>query len=570
MPRSSRFLAQIAWLILGGLLLPAAADEIPNFLLLDANGKARELHRADGRAVVLFFTEVGCPVARKNAGKLQALKEKFGQDLTVWMVDSDAQDEREAVRKEAQELGITAIPVLMDSRQALALALDVQRTAEVVALDTKDWTIFYRGAVDDQLSEGAEKPEATKTYLQAALQSHFAGEPVAEPRTSAKGCLFTFEKTSSAPEEPISYSKQIAPILKSKCASCHRDGDIGPFAFSSYKTAKKKAHMIEEVVLTQRMPPWHADPHYGKFTDLPTLSAVETQTLIRWINQGAPQDQGADPLAEASEPAPDWPLGTPDYIIKLPRPEEIPATGVLSYRHIHVDSPVTDDVWLAASVVKPGNRQVLHHCIVYAKFEGSGRDLGGDGVKIAGWAPGRLPARLPEGTGVFLGKNARLDIELHYTTNGSPQTDDTQIGLYLLHQKPPYAFKTGMALRLDFKIPPNTEDSQTSATFRFDHDSVIYTFTPHMHMRGSWMNYEAYYPDGRQETLLSVPRFDFNWQTTYHLAEPLKVPAGTKIVCTGAFDNSTKNPSNPDPTKAVHWGPQSWDEMFIGYVGYSE
>ena len=220
--------------------------------------------------------------------------------------------------------------------------------------------------------------------------------------------------------------------------------------------------------------------------------------------------------------------------------------------------------------MKPGNRKVLHHAIVYAKFEGSGNDLGGTGVKIAGWAPGRLPGRLPEGTGVFLGKDAKLDIELHYTTVGSPQTDETEIGLYLLKEKPKLAYKTGMAIQLNLNIPPNEPEAGASAAFKFAKDSLLYTLTPHMHMRGSWMKYEARYPDGRRETLLSVPRFDFNWQTTYRLAEPLRIPAGTEIFCTGAFDNSPTNPSNPDPNKTVRWGQQSWDEMFIGYVGYAE
>ncbi len=565
-----RRLGILACCLMGGLASVRSAEEMPNFLLLDYKGKAHELHRADGKAVVLFFTELGCPIARKSVGKLRQVKEHFGNDVSVWMIDADAQDDRDAVRKEAEELGIGEMPMLLDTRQALTLAFGVQRTAEVLALDTKDWTVIYRGAIDDQLTEGAEKPEAAHDYLQDALQAHFAGEPVNTPKTAARGCLISFEKAPADPEHAVSYSKEVAPILESKCVTCHRNGDIGPFAFASYHTAKRKARMMEEVLLTQRMPPFHADPHYGKFTDLPTLTTAEAQTLIRWVHQGAPQDSEADPLAKESAPPSEWPLGQPDYIIKLPHPEEIPATGVLDYRHIRIDSPVQEDVWLGATVVKPGNRKVLHHCIVYAKFPGSGRDLGGDGIKISGWSPGRLPARLPEGTGIFLGKNAKLDIELHYTTNGLAQTDDTEIGLYVLHEKPPLAYKTGMALRLDFSIPANNAEAQTSATFEFTHDSTIYTFTPHMHVRGSWMNYEALYPDGRRETLLAVPRYDFNWQTTYHLAEPIKVPAGTKIICTGAFDNSTKNPWNPDPNKTVRWGQQSWDEMFIGYVGYSE
>ena len=406
-------------------------------------------------------------------------------------------------------------------------------------------------------------------YAELALAALLKGETIPYAQTAAKGCLLTFGE-SSRPDEPVDYARQVAPILQQHCVMCHRAGDIGPFAFSSYQVAKRKARMIEEVILTQRMPPWHADPHFGKFANAAELSAADTQTLLRWIKQGAPQGEGGDPLAQSAPEADEWPLGKPDYIVKLPHPEEIPATGVLTYRHIKVPSPVPEDAWLGATVVKPGNRKVLHHAIVYATFEGSGREFGAPGVKIAGWAPGRLPGRLPEDTGIFLGHGAMLNIELHYTTIGTPETDQTEIGLYLLREKPKLAYKTGMAIKLDFTIPPNESNACSAATFRFAKDSIIYVLTPHMHRRGSWMKYEAQYPDGRTETLLSVPRFDFNWQTSYRLEQPLRVPAGTKIVCSGAFDNSVKNPSNPDATKTVHWGQQSWDEMFIGYVGYAE
>lgn len=566
-----RIIRSIGVLALIVLQLPSLlrAEEVPNFTLLDTAGKNHELHRASGRAVVLFFTGVGCPVARKSAGKLLELKKQFGDDVTVWLVDSELGSDREAVRKEAEELGLGDFPVLLDSKQAVAQALDVERTAETIVLDAKTWSPVYRGAIDDQLTEGAEKPAPTQKYVELALTAHLNGKAIETPRTTVRGCLITFGEANQA-NAPVSYAKDVAPILQTHCVQCHRAGDIGPFAFSSYQTAKRKARMIEEVVLSQRMPPWHADPHFGKFANASELSTAETQTLLRWIKQGAPRDDGADPLAAATQESADWPLGTPDYIVKLPKPEEIPATGVLDYRHVKVDSPVKEDVWLAATVVRPGNRKVLHHAIVYAKFEGSGNDLGGTGVKIAGWAPGRLPGRLPEGTGMFLGKNAKFDIELHYTSVGTPETDQTEIGLYLHRDKPRLAYKTGMALKLDFTIPPNEPEARTAATFKFSKDSLVYTFTPHMHVRGSWMKYEARYPDGRRETLLSVPRFDFNWQTTYRLAEPLRVPAGTEIVCTGAFDNSPGNPSNPDPKKTVKWGQQSWDEMFIGYVGYAE
>ena len=304
------------------------ADEIPNFALLDSSGRNHELHRAGGRAVVLFFTGVGCPVARKSAEKLRDLKKQFGDDITLWLIDSELGADRESIQKEAEELGLTEFPVLLDSKQTLARALDVQRTAETIVVDTKTWSLIYRGALDDQLTEGAEKSAPTLKYAELAIAAHLAGNPVPYSQTATKGCLLSFEKADTS-EKPVSYAKEVAPILQAHCVECHRTGDIGPFAFSSYSVAKRKARMIEEVVLTQRMPPWSADPHFGKFANAFALTAAESQTLLRWIKQGAPQDESDDPLAKAAEPLPEWPLGRPDYVVKLPQVQEIPATGVL-------------------------------------------------------------------------------------------------------------------------------------------------------------------------------------------------------------------------------------------------
>jgi mono/diheme cytochrome c family protein len=232
------------------------------------------------------------------------------------------------------------VPVLIDQRQALALSFGVQRTAEAIAIDTSDWSVFYRGAIDDQLSEGTGKPAATEKFLENALRQHLAGEPVLHARTSVKGCLIAFEKISSASEDQVSYAKQVAPILQAKCVSCHSAGNIGPFAYSSYAVAKKKARMMEEVILAQRMPPWHADPAFGKFQHARSLDTIETQTLLSWVAQGAPRGEGNDPLAAALPPPPvAWPLGKPDFVARFSQPEEIPATGVLEYRHIRVARP---------------------------------------------------------------------------------------------------------------------------------------------------------------------------------------------------------------------------------------
>jgi peroxiredoxin len=549
----------------------AEGREVPNFLLLDYKGDAYELHRAEGRAVVLFFTGNGCPIARQSISKIRELRKKFGeQGVTFWMVNSYANDDRKSIRKEAEEFKAGSLAVLQDQSQALAIGLGVQRTCEAIALNTKDRTIFYRGGIDDQLSEGAKKPAPTARYLEKALTEFLAGQKISEPSAPVHGCLIAFEKTSDEGAPQISYATQIAPLLQAKCVSCHSPGNIGPFAMSSYGKVKNKARMIEEVVVARRMPPWHADPHYGKFENDRSLTTAETQTLLRWVQQGAPRGEGDDPLEKVVVEAPEWPLGKPDYIVKLPKVEEIPATGVLNYRHILVKSPLPQDSWLGAVDVRPGNRKVVHHVIARMKYKGARDDGSGRGAALIGWAPGAMPARFPEGTGKFLAADAMIDFEMHYTTMGSPQTDQSEIGLYLLPAKPPLALEDRAALDTDFTIPPGETDARTFGVYGFKRDSLIYGLSPHMHLRGSWMKYEALYPDGSREMLLSVPRYDFNWQTTYRFATPKRVPKGTWLLCTGGFDNSRHNPANPDPAKRVEWGDQSWDEMFIGFFQASD
>jgi peroxiredoxin len=559
----------------GNAALTAAAErpkEVPNFALLDYHGKYFELRRTPARVVVVFFTGNGCPVARQSIPKLRELRRKYAeQGVVVWMVNTYAQDDRESVRKEAGKYPVGSLPVLLDPQQGLAVSFGVQRTAEAIAIETTNWSVIYRGAIDDQLSEGAAKPAATEKYLETALRQHLAGEPVARAKTNVKGCLITFEKTSSAPDGQVSYARQVAPILQAKCVGCHSADNIGPFAYSSYAVARKKARMMEEVILARRMPPWHADPAHGRFEHVRSLDALETQTLLTWVAQGAPRGTGDDPLATMIHPKKvDWALGQPQHVARFPKPQQIPATGVLEYRHIKVTAPNTNDLWLGAIDIRPGAREVVHHVVLRAKVQGAADDGSGRGALMAVWVPGAMPARFPENTGRFLPKNAQLDIEMHYTPDGAERTDETEIGFYELPAKPKTSLTTIAAVNMDLSIQPGDADSRTHALLPIKRDCLLYSLWPHLHKRGSWMKFEALLPDGSRQTLLSVPHYDFNWQTEYHLAEPKRLAAGTWILCTGGYDNSARNPSNPDPTKRVKWGDQSFEEMFVGFLNVAE
>jgi hypothetical protein len=267
--------------------------------------------------------------------------------------------------------------------------------------------------------------------------------------------------------------------------------------------------------------------------------------------------------------APEWQLGKPDFIVKLPN-QEIPATGVIDYRHIDSEFVMPQDAWLRAAVTRPGNPQVIHHIIVRVRYPSGSKAGPGEAFLFTTWVPGLPELELPADTGLFVPKGAKFNFEVHYVTNGEPQTDESAVGLYLAKEKPRMKFETRMCETRDLDIAPGVADAKHTASYCFKKDTRIFALSPHMHLRGKWFKFELLTPDGKRETLLSVPAYDFNWQTTYRLAEPKLAPARSWLVCTGGFDNSAKNPHNPDPSARTRWGPQSWNEMFMGFMDVAE
>jgi hypothetical protein len=327
------------------------------------------------------------------------------------------------------------------------------------------------------------------------------------------------------------------------------------------------------------MPPWHADPEFGKFSNDASLTPAAAAKLMRWIDAGAPRGDGPDPLADGPVPAPDYPstwpveLGKPDYVLSIPS-QSIPATGEVPYRYLELKTTLPADTWLRAAVVKPGNLKVVHHCLVFLgnRFEVFVLNGGGLAGFFAGYVPGMRAVEYPENTGKLLPQGQVITFQMHYTTSGAEETDETEIGLYTMAAAPPMPLLTKSAFNLDLKIPPGDPEYEREAEFTpsATQDVLLYEMSPHMHLRGARFKYEALYPDGTSEVLLSVPKYEFHWQTLYRLAQPKRLPAGTVIRCRGAFDNSAQNPENPDPAQLVRFGEQTDDEMFIGYLNYSE
>jgi hypothetical protein len=331
------------------------------------------------------------------------------------------------------------------------------------------------------------------------------------------------------------------------------------------------------------MPPFYADPQYGKFHNDTSLSNTEKAELVDWLEAGAPRGAGPDLLTNVPPLPPKWPaeLGEPDQIVTIPM-QQVPAVGTNAYRYIYANATNTEGKWLRAAVIHPGNRKVVHHYIVWQGHSNAAMLSG-----VALYAPGRNEQPFPDGTGVYLPPNCDLTFNLHYTSDGVDETDQPELGLWYADTPPPHELKRIAAINYLFtlgsmSIPAGAPDFEVTANASvldgspslggvvFNSPVRIYSLSPHMHFRGSRMRFELSLPGvTTKQILLSVPTYRFDWQTIYNFEQPVDLPAGAGINVVGAFDNSEQNLDNPDPNIAVTWGEQSWDEMFIGYIDYS-
>ena len=548
--------------------MPATVD---NFMLVDQNLQAHELYRlADAKAIVIVSTANGCPIARGMTPALKALRDKYAaQGVEFMLLDSALQDSREAIQAEAKEYG-QDIPILMDSNQLVGEALGVTRTAEVFVINPKTWQVMYRGPIDDRMDYGVQKAVA-HNFADDALGAMLAGKPIQQATMQSKGCLVDFpERAKRAEHAKISYAKDVAPILEAKCVACHQEGGIGPFAMTNYQMVKGFSPMIREVIRTDRMPPYNADPHVGKFSDNKNLSPDEVKTLVHWIEAGAPRGSGVDPLGAVKHVAPEWPLGKPDLVLNVPA-YKIPASGVVDYQHPFVVNPLTEGKWIRASTIKVEQRQGVHHILTgyMAEVPKDGQAFENKwGVSVGGYAVGAESEVSPKNVGAYLPPGGAIGMQNHYTPFGKEVTDHSQIALYFYDKKPEMVMHNSVIVDNTISLPPGDGNHEEVSYLTFPKDALLYSAFPHAHYRGKASDLWIRYPDGKEKLLLSLPRYDFSWQRAYTFADPIKVPAGSKLIAHFWYDNSKRNPNNPDPTKTVVWGDQSWEEMFYVAIRY--
>jgi peroxiredoxin len=546
----------------------AAADshigqKAPEFRLQDTAGAEHSLaDMKDSQLVVVVFLGPECPLARLYAPRLNQLAAEFGpRGVRFVAIDSNVQDAPEEIAAYVREHEIS-FPVLKDSNNVVADQFRATRTPEVFVLDAAR-VVRYHGRIDGQYLPGVQKTKNPRRDLAEALDELLAGRQVGQPELEAAGCFIG--RVPNPTQGEVTYSRHIARIFQNRCVECHRAGEIAPFSLTSYDEALGWGETIREVVNQGRMPPWFADPAVGHFLNDARLSDEEKRQIDQWVAAGCPEGDPAD-LPEPRKFVGGWNIPQPDLVLKMrDKPFQVPAEGVVDYKHFEVDPGFTEDKWMVACEARPGNRSVVHHILVFLRTPGGEIELL-RGSLLAAYAPGSPPRMTEPGMAKRIPAGSKIIFQLHYTPNGKPQEDISTLGLKFCDaDEVEQEVESGFAINFAFAIPPGTKDYKVTSKHVFDQDRLLLGLTPHMHMRGKSFRYEAIYPDGTREELLNVPRWDFNWQIDYLLSKPKLMPAGTTLFCEAHYDNSAESPTNPDPTKWVKFGEQTWDEMMIGW-----
>ncbi|MBX3423104.1 MAG: redoxin domain-containing protein [Pirellulaceae bacterium] len=543
--------------------------QVDAFELMDYRGRSYNSSEfSSATAIALVFLGTECPLAKLYAGRASQLEREYRESGVVFLaINPNVQDSLEMMASFARRHELE-IPFLKDPAQKLSDAVGATRTPEVCLLDGQR-RLVYRGRIDDQWGIGYARDETTSTELKDALQAVLRGTAVPLAESPAQGCLIGRRSPSSGAGE-VTFANQISRFIHRRCLECHRDGEIGPMDFTKYEDVAAWSDMMWEVISDRRMPPWHTTPEYGPFSNDRYLSSQEIEQFQKWVDAGTPLGD-LDQLPETPTYTTGWQLPRePDLIISATaEPFTVPAKGIVQYQHFIGDLGLTEDKWVKAVEVRPGNRAVVHHILVFDRPKGSRATIMPHRSFFAGYIPGGRVAPLPDGMAKRLSAGSELVFQIHYTPIGTEQLDQSQIGIVFADQAKPltHEVQTISVVDLLFGIPPHAASFASSAVL--DNplpECELLALTPHMHLRGKSYRYTAIFPNGNRRVLLDVPNYDFNWQTDYLFAEPVKLPEGTQILGEAIFDNSTKNLNNPDPSKWVYFGEQTWDEMMIGYM----
>lgn len=553
---------------------PAAklvGNTVDNYMLADGAGMGHILrYDTHTPAVVLASYVNGDEASRATAKALMALKEK-NPDLVIQLINSSETDDRASIAAEVKEQGIT-LPVLDDEFQLIGSSLGKDKegkslgftySGETVVVSPKDWKVVYHGSVES---------------VEAAVTEFVAGKPVTTAEAAVKGTKLVWN--ANADYQKISYVNDVAPIMQAKCVECHQPNGIAPemLYWNSYEQVKNFAPMIREAIRTDRMPPFDADSHYRAFQNNENLTEKEIKTLVSWIDAGAPSDLGeaADPLKAAAAGREEWPLGKPDLVVDIPS-YDVPAAGVVDYQIPAVASPLTEGKWLKATTFKAGNRQGVHHILAgwLPKMPASGRGFDWN-ISMGGYAVGSESNLAPDKWATWIPAGGAISFQMHYTPIGKAFTDNSKIAFYFSKEDPELVKRQIVISDPSITIQPNQARWHETAYVQFPADVQITASLVHAHYRGYASKLTAIYPDGKEEVILNMPHYDFNWQREYIYKDLIELPAGTKLVADYWYDNSKNNKAlygdntktRTNPNQEVTWGDQSFEEMLFTSVQY--
>lgn len=562
-------------------IIPATAAGIGKRLadweVRTLDGRSRQLAPGPGRrGLVVAVTSSSCPLSRKYAPVLARLEADYqARGFDFVFLAPVTTDSPESVAALAKAQGWQG-EIVLDPRHETAGVLGVRSTTEVLVYDAAR-TLIYRGAIDDQYGLGYSRAAAQTRPLAKALEAVLAGHSPEVTATTAPGCVVEAPAQVAEalrPKVPVTYHRQIARLIQRHCVECHREGGLAPFPLQRYEDVIAHAGTIRRQVDRGVMPPWFAaSGHDIAWSNDRSLTAEDRAELLAWLEGDRPAGDPAEAPLPLKFPT-EWTIGKPDLVLQIPQPIAIPAEGVMDYQQRVVSTELTEDRWVSAVEIQPTAPAVVHHVLVFVRPpKDAAKRRGDDAVDegsgfFAAYVPGNAWERLPEGFGKRLPAGSRLRFQIHYTPNGQATTDQVRIGLKFRTSPPRHSVHViGLANPL-LKIPAGASRHAEQAGSPVPHEARILAFLPHMHLRGVAFRYEVQEPGGAFRTLLDIPRYDFNWQLTYRCAEPVRVPAGSRLRATGWFNNSASNPANPDPTREVRWGLQTYDEMLLGYVEY--
>lgn len=541
--------------ILFACLLPglcgAQSYRIGDFALLDSTGEYHQLSRyKDMNAVLLYVHQDSCELSDQAVAHLASFGSSFRTSSPLLAITAGP------VSRFTQRLSGRNIPVMLDETGYITQSLSISRAGSLLLLDPNTYEAMLLSSPDDELPP----------IFNSAQSSQLAATLGAINASVDEACRLDPLPFQQRPGTPT-YVDDVAPILTERCANCHREGGSAPWAMTEHRMIQGWAPMIREVLLTKRMPPSQIDADPARFNGLNHITTTEMITLINWIDAGVPSGEltqgDGDPLNSIEPYIGGWQLGVPDEIFTFAE-QSIPATGVMDYIWLTLETGLTEDKWIKGYEFELGDPAVVHHARVFVQdksFDGE-RGL----VDIAAYAPSKSTIFYPEGIAQRFSSNDRLVMQIHYTTNGRATRDQTRLGMHYIDVAPEKTLTNPLAVNEGIMIPAGERSYATTASVVMNADSYLYAMSPHMHYRGKSMKYTAVYPNGSSEKLLSVPNYQFQWQMNYWLKEPKFLPAGTTIVADGVFDNSSANPFNPNSDIDVSWGEQSWEEMFIGWM----